>query len=207
MRRAIVLSTLCALALPALAAAQDEGPPSWWDENPPPGAQQDEPPPVDVSVGVPTPGASINLSTFQEPHASYGEWVTVPSYGQVWRPAGVAAGWRPYYYGRWEWTNEGWFWVSDEPWGWAAYHYGRWAWDGYYGWVWVPGYEWAPAWVSWRVSGDVVGWAPLAPGLSVYVTSYPFVDFWWTFVPTVQFVSTPVYTSRIVAMSFCEPRS
>jgi uncharacterized membrane protein YgcG len=118
----------------------------------------------------------------------------VGSYGQVWRPR-VVAGWRPYYYGRWEWTNEGWFWVSDEPWGWAAYHYGRWAYDPYYGWVWVPGYEWSPAWVSWRFSGDAVGWAPLAPGYSVYVTSYPYVDAWWTFVPCNRFVSVPVYSS------------
>jgi hypothetical protein len=118
--------------------------------------------------------------------------VVVGSYGQVWRPR-VAAGWRPYYYGRWEWTNEGWLWVSDEPWGWAAYHYGRWAYDPYYGWLWVPGSEWAPAWVSWRTSGDVIGWAPLAPGYSVYVSSYPFIDFWWTFVPSVQFVSNPVH--------------
>jgi hypothetical protein len=31
------------------------------------------------------------------------------------------------------------------------------------GWVWVPGDEWAPAWVSWRKGGDYVGWAPLPP--------------------------------------------
>jgi hypothetical protein len=27
----------------------------------------------------------------------------------------------------------------------------------------VPGIEWAPAWVSWRVGGGYVGWAPLPP--------------------------------------------
>src|SRR5690606_38177529 len=32
-----------------------------------------------------------------------------------------------------------------------------------HGWVWVPGDEWAPAWVSWRESGDTIGWAPLPP--------------------------------------------
>jgi hypothetical protein len=144
----------------------------------------------DVSVDV---GGAVTLDTFERPLSSYGEWVEAGHYGRVWRPR-VAAGWRPYYYGRWEWTNEGWLWVSDEPWGWAAYHYGRWAHDPYYGWIWVPGYEWAPAWVAWRTSGDVIGWAPLAPGLSVYVTAYPFVDFWWTFVPTVRFVSVPVFT-------------
>jgi hypothetical protein len=31
------------------------------------------------------------------------------------------------------------------------------------GWVWVPGSQWAPAWVSWRKSSDYVGWAPLPP--------------------------------------------
>jgi hypothetical protein len=145
---------------------------------------------VSVDMGV---SGGVTFDTFHGPLSTYGDWVTVGSYGRAWRPH-VAAGWRPYYYGRWEWTNEGWLWVSDEPWGWAAYHYGRWAHDPYYGWVWVPGYEWAPAWVSWRTSGDVIGWAPLAPGLSVYVTTYPFVDFWWTFVPTVRFVSVPVYS-------------
>ncbi len=146
----------------------------------------------DVSVDLNVQGA-VTLDSFQAPLQPYGDWVVVGSYGRVWRPR-VAAGWRPYYYGRWEWTNEGWFWVSDEPWGWAAYHYGRWAYDPYYGWLWVPGYEWAPAWVSWRASGDAIGWAPLAPGFSVYVSSYPFIDFWWTFVPCVRFVSVPVYT-------------
>ena len=29
--------------------------------------------------------------------------------------------------------------------------------------MWVPGDEWAPAWVSWRTSKDYVGWAPLPP--------------------------------------------
>ncbi len=135
----------------------------------------------------------VGFETFHGALQPYGDWVVVGSYGRVWRPH-VPSGWRPYYYGRWEWTNEGWLWVSDEPWGWAAYHYGRWAYDPYYGWLWVPGYEWAPAWVSWRASGDVIGWSPLAPGYSVYVSSYPFIDFWWTFVPSVRFVSVPVYS-------------
>ncbi|HEX4138962.1 MAG TPA: DUF6600 domain-containing protein, partial [Candidatus Methylacidiphilales bacterium] len=29
--------------------------------------------------------------------------------------------------------------------------------------VWVPGYTWAPAWVSWRYGDGYVGWAPLPP--------------------------------------------
>jgi len=46
----------------------------------------------------------------------------------------------------------------------ATYHYGRWVYDSYYGWLWTPGTQWAPAWVSWREGGDYIGWAPLPPG-------------------------------------------
>jgi hypothetical protein len=172
-----LVALLIVAALPAAPRADD------WEDGPPSAG-------YDVSVDV---QGAVTFDSFHAPLEPYGDWVVVGSYGQVWRPR-VAAGWRPYYYGRWEWTNEGWLWVSDEPWGWAAYHYGRWAYDPYYGWLWVPGYEWAPAWVSWRASGDAIGWAPLAPGYSVYVSSYPFIDFWWTFVPSVQFVSYPVHT-------------
>src|SRR3977135_729720 len=40
------------------------------------------------------------------------------------------------------------------------------------GWVWVPGDQWAPAWVSWRQTDDedYVGWAPLPPEASVTVS-------------------------------------
>ncbi len=40
-----------------------------------------------------------------------------------------------------------------------------------YGWVWVPGNVWAPAWVSWRTANSYVGWAPLPPGVSLNVLS------------------------------------
>ncbi len=187
--RRYIRSVLGIVAILALAPAGARGD-DWQDEP----SGWSEPAPAegyDVSVDV-NPGG-VTLESFQAPLAQYGDWVYAPRYGQVWRPR-VAEGWRPYYYGRWEWTNEGWLWVSDEPFGWAAYHYGRWAWDNYYGWIWVPGYQWAPAWVTWRYSDDAVGWAPLAPGYSLYVGTYPFVDFWWTFVPTVSFVGTPCYS-------------
>jgi hypothetical protein len=185
--RLLVALIVATVLVPGGSRADDW---EWQDDHS--GGWSDDRSGYDVSVDLNVSGA-VTFETFSGPLSSYGDWVVVGTHGRVWRPR-VAAGWRPYYYGRWEWTNEGWFWVSDEPWGWAAYHYGRWTHDPYYGWVWVPGYEWAPAWVSWRTSGDVIGWAPLAPGLSVYVDAYPFVDFWWTFVPTVRFVSVPVYT-------------
>jgi hypothetical protein len=183
LRRITTFLAIAALVVPVLARANE------WEED-----YSGEGPPADdypVSVDVDA-SASVSFDTFHGALAPYGDWVVAGSYGRVWRPH-VAAGWRPYYYGRWEWTNEGWLWVSDEPWGWGPYHYGRWAVDAYYGWVWVPGYQWAPAWVSWRYSGDVVGWAPLAPGVSVYVSVTPYSDAWWTFVPCNGFVGSPVY--------------
>ena len=71
--------------------------------------------------------------------------------------------WRPYTNGHWIYTDAGWTWISDEPFGWATYHYGRWIRLRGFGWVWVPGEQWAPAWVSWRKGNDYVGWAPLPP--------------------------------------------
>lgn len=187
LRRTLTLVALAALAAPALPRADDRE----WEEDYTDRWSDERPADYDVSVDMNDSGA-VNFDTFQGALSPYGEWVVVGGYGRVWRPH-VAAGWRPYYYGRWEWTSEGWLWVSDEPFGWAAYHYGRWTWDPTYGWVWIPGYQWAPAWVAWRYSGDVVGWAPLGPGVSIYVSSYPFVDAWWTFVPCGSFVSYPVY--------------
>ncbi len=92
-----------------------------------------------------------------------GEWIDTPEYGVVWRPTRVDSDWRPYQYGRWEWTTVGWAWVSEEPFGWAVYHYGRWAYADSLGWTWVPGRVWAPAWVAWRWGGGYAGWCPLGP--------------------------------------------
>ena len=75
----------------------------------------------------------------------------------------MANDWRPYRDGHWVWTDRGWYWDSNEPFGWATYHYGRWTRLRGTGWCWVPGRQWAPAWVSWRESSDHVGWAPLPP--------------------------------------------
>ncbi len=108
-------------------------------------------------------GFGITFGVFYSSLGSHGEWISVDAGVYAWRPMRVATGWRPYWNGRWMWTDDGWYWDSDEPWAWATYHYGRWYFDDYYGWIWVPGYEWAPAWVEWRYGGDYVGWAPLGP--------------------------------------------
>jgi hypothetical protein len=114
-----------------------------------------------VSGARPTSGYST-FYTKLEPH---GEWLETADYGYVWQPreAESSRSWRPYTNGRWVYTDAGWTWISEEPFGWATYHYGRWTRLRGVGWVWVPGNEWAPAWVSWRKSNDYVGWAPLPP--------------------------------------------
>lgn len=92
----------------------------------------------------------------------YGRWYEDRDYGQVWRPT-VPTGWMPYADGSWAWSPWGWTWVSFEPWAWT-FHYGCWVASPGYGWVWVPGSTWGPAWVTWYFGDGYVGWAPLSPG-------------------------------------------
>ncbi|MGZ4971889.1 MAG: DUF6600 domain-containing protein, partial [Limisphaerales bacterium] len=141
-----------------------------------------------VGLGVrPAAGAAVSFSAgidihaaadFYAPLSSYGAWVDVGSYGRCWHPSRIEAGWRPYTLGHWEYTDVGWYWVTDEPFGWATYHYGSWVEDPQYGWVWVPGTEWSPAWVTWRESDSYIGWAPCGPSLAVAAPSlFVFVEF------------------------------
>jgi hypothetical protein len=191
MSRLTLVALVAALALPGAARAH-EGPDREFDDDWEYIDPQAIAPEVDVHVDGDEGDGSVSFETFEENLAPHGEWVSVSSYGRVWRPRHVRTGWRPYYDGSWQWTDEGWLWVSAEPWGWATYHYGRWAYDSFYGWVWVPGYQWAPAWVSWRIGADFIGWAPLGPGFSVHVTHYPVVYDHWVFVPCNRFVAMPV---------------
>jgi hypothetical protein len=110
------------------------------------------------------PRSTAAYGTFYRKLEPYGEWRETSDYGYVWQPREAESrDWRPYTDGHWVYTDAGWTWVSEEPFGWATYHYGRWVRLRRVGWVWVPGEEWAPAWVSWRTSKDYVGWAPLPP--------------------------------------------
>jgi hypothetical protein len=109
-----------------------------------------------------------------------GRWMMDASYGPVWYPYAVPAGWAPYRYGSWTYVRPwGWCWVDSAPWGFAPFHYGRWALIGGT-WGWVPGPMvakpvWAPALVGYagggHVSGSPVGWFPLAPA-EAYVPPY-----------------------------------
>jgi hypothetical protein len=85
----------------------------------------------------------------------------------VWHPRVEIAGWHPYAYGHWLYTDLGWTWVSNYEWGAIPYHYGTWALERELGWVWVPGYVWAPAWVVFRRGPSYTGWAPVPPSYSI----------------------------------------
>ena len=110
------------------------------------------------------PGGQVSIGYFYDNLSDDGEWFQDSRYGWCWTPYDLTAEWRPYSLGHWEYTDYGWSWASDERFGWATYHYGRWFFDDSYGWAWVPGDEWAPAWVAWRTGDNYIGWAPLPPG-------------------------------------------
>ena len=140
-------------------------------ENATPAAQNEEEQPESESVAshprtsAPREHAiSVGYSTFYNKLEPYGDWIETGDYGYVFHPReATGSRWRPYVNGRWVYTDAGWTWISEEAFGWATYHYGRWTRLRGIGWVWVPGSQWAPAWVSWRKSSDYVGWAPLPP--------------------------------------------
>ncbi len=127
--------------------------------------ERGEPEPVTRARAVSGAGPTSGYSTFYTKLEPHGAWLETADYGYVWQPreAESSRSWRPYTNGRWVYTDAGCTWISEEPFGWATYHYGRWTRLRGIGWVWVPGQQWAPAWVSWRKSNDYVGWAPLPP--------------------------------------------
>ena len=115
------------------------------------------------AINPPHARAQVSVSFFYDNLSPYGEWVQDPDYGYCWHPLNVDDNWEPYTDGYWAYTDGGWTWVSYEDYGGIVYHYGRWAHIPGEGWVWVPGYTWAPAWVSWRSNDSYIGWAPLPP--------------------------------------------
>lgn len=147
------------------------------------------------------PHYNAGLPPFHHDLSPWGDWLRVEPWGWVWTPWDVEPGWRPYTDGRWVWTDLGWTWVSERPWGWAPFHYGRWTYEPYYGWLWVPGTVWAPAWVAWRQGHGWIGWAPLPPdarwrigiGLDLGGLDLVIVEHGWSFVGERDFVSPRVH--------------
>jgi probable HAF family extracellular repeat protein len=146
-----------------------------------------------------------------------GSWVEAGNYGYCFRPR-VERDWRPYRDGHWVWTDRGWYWESNEHFGWATYHYGRWVFIEGTGWCWVPGHQWAPAWVSWRESDEHVGWAPLPPEADVSVhmgisswsdsyydigpAAYTFIRYsHWSAPSYAQYVEPPAQNVQIISQT------
>jgi len=132
--------------------------------------------------------------------APYGTWIEVDYGVVVWRPTIIRTNWMPYQMGQWIWTYDGWYWDSYEPFGFITYHYGRWYFDDYYGWLWYPDYEWAPAWVEWRYNNNYIGWAPLHPyaafsvSVGIYYTNVYYTPYYhWNYVTYVNFCDPYVY--------------
>ncbi len=109
------------------------------------------------------------IAEFRIALGPYGLWLDDATYGTVWVPHRqvVGAGFVPYVTaGHWTYDEDGYVWISDYPWGWAPFHYGRWVVIPRYGWAWIPGRQYAGAWVDWRIGNDrydYVGWAPTPP--------------------------------------------
>lgn len=128
----------------------------------------------------------------------YGDWINVEPYGMVWQPS-VMEGWEPFDYGHWDWTDDGWAWVSYEPYGWLVYHYGYWDYQAGIGWFWISGDEWSPARVDWIVYGDYIGWAPLPPPGVTWAEPWMHRDIGvWNVVPVTDFDRDNVGQYRIV---------
>jgi hypothetical protein len=130
----------------------------------------------------------------------YGTWIEIGFGTPVWRPTNMRRNWSPYYQGQWIYTDYGWYWDSYEPFGDIVYHYGRWYYDDFYGWIWYPDDEWAPAWVDWRYNDDYIGWAPLSPYASFsislgirYTYNYHVPYQYWNFVNYNRFCDQNIY--------------
>jgi hypothetical protein len=137
---------------------------------------------------------SISFGMFYSSLQPYGEWIELDNGVLAWQPSSMNPDWRPYMDGRWSWTRHGWYWDSYEPFGWATYHYGRWFNDDYYGWLWIPDYDWGPSWVEWRYDDEYIGWAPLPPyaefriNLGIHFSISWHSDYhYWSFVPYHRF--------------------
>lgn len=163
----------------------------------------------DVAPAPSPPSSSADrdpraLSDFRPALDPYGSWMDHPTYGTVWIPSPrvVGSDFSPYVSaGRWALDDAGnWVWMSDYPFGGVVFHYGRWIWVAGTGWAWVPGYEYAPAWVTWRVptssSYAYVGWAPMGPDY-IWYGGYA-VSFWYgVYTPWIYCHSSYVFHDHV----------
>jgi uncharacterized protein DUF6600 len=179
-RFALLLAVIFAAAATTSAKAQENASAPEFEPPPPPPDEEAQP---EAAPSAEPPPQAPDERTFESQLSPYGRWIDTPEYGRVWQPAGVGSDWQPYADGQWVNTSYGWSFASPAPWGWAAYHYGRWGWRAGFGWFWVPGFTWAPAWVSWRWVNGYACWSPLAPRGFVYGRHWP----GWVVVPHAHF--------------------
>jgi len=128
-----------------------------------------------------------------------GSWAYEASYGNVWYPT-VSSGWRPYYDGYFDPLPQyGWTWIGMNVWSWPTHHYGRWGYA-HSRWFWIPGHQWAPAWVHWGAAPGYVSWCPLGfddRPVSSLSTSY--TNHWangWVVMPRSYFGARGSYVHR-----------
>lgn len=123
-------------------------------------------------AAVQTTASAINLGDARKILEQHGRFVTHARHGEVWVPAAVAPGWKPYPHCNWvhDQTN-GWFYDDKSPWGRIVHHFGRWTQDSQLGWAWVPGDEFSPAWVLWQQQGNHVAWMARPPESDLQLVS------------------------------------
>lgn len=120
-----------------------------------PGAMQTTPRP---------PSEPVPVEEFYDALKDYGVFLDTDRYGVAFcpHPDIVGPDFQPYLRGRWVMTEYGWTFTSDIRISWITDHYGRWV-DvnlPHCTWAWVPGGDWSPAWVDFRVSDKVIAWRP-----------------------------------------------
>ncbi len=170
-----VKATVANNAASESSSAPEQYAPAPETEAPPPETAQAPAPPDNSRATLESPATAqppspppetADYSVFYDSLAPYGTWVDLQDYGPCWQPtiAVINPDWAPYFDGgHWNYTDCGWYWLSDYTWGWAPFHYGRWFWHHRLGWCWRPDRFWGPSWVAWRYNDDYCGWAPLPP--------------------------------------------
>jgi hypothetical protein len=115
-------------------------------------------------VVAPQPAPEPIADSVRATLGQFGSFVQHPTYGEVWVPTVTPMGWHPYPPCHWVKARQWGLYYDDKTsWGQIVHHYGRWKHDAEMGWIWLPGSEFSPGWVTWRTSPQWIGWAPLPP--------------------------------------------
>jgi hypothetical protein len=122
------------------------------------------PPPPGLSPGDDPPLRPVPIEAFYDVLRDYGTFIDSDRYGVLFcpHPDAVGADFQPYLHGHWVMSEAGWTFTSDLKISWVTDHYGRWVEAGLQNcnWAWVPGGQWGPAWVDFRVGEKVIAWRP-----------------------------------------------